>query len=195
MSGSELLLSDSDKVSLLRLARSAMESKLLRKSLPDFDDAPENLKAVASCFVTLHTSDGNLRGCIGNIGAFEPLIMNILHNAVNSAFGDPRFAPVSSKEELDSLELEISVLSNPAEISSLDEFVIGKHGIIIQKNRRSAVFLPQVAPEQGWNKDMTLTHLSMKAGLAPDAWRDDDAVFSVFTATVFAEKDFPGEVK
>ena len=195
MESTEFSLSKDDRISLLKLSRAAMETKLSRKKPGDMSELPDSLNVTASCFVTLHTKDGELRGCIGNIGGFEPLAQNALHNAINSAFGDPRFRPVSDLEELDTLEIEISVLSSPSEITSLDEFVVGKHGIIIQKDGRSAVFLPQVAPEQGWDKETTLTHLSMKAGLAPDAWREKDAVFSVFSATVFAEKDFPGELK
>jgi AmmeMemoRadiSam system protein A len=140
--------------------------------------------------VTLHTKGGDLRGCIGNIGAFEPLIDNIRGNAFNAAFRDPRFRPVSSEEELKGLEFEISVLTEAEPIDGPDSFVIGEHGIILQKNGRSAVFLPQVAPEQGWDVPETLTHLSMKAGLGPDAWREKDTRFSVFRAVVFAERDF-----
>lgn len=186
-------LSDSDRISLLKLARSTMRAKLARESLPEPEDVPASLDITASCFVTLHTADGNLRGCIGNIGGFEPLALNVVHNAVNAAFGDPRFRPVSTGEELASLEIEISVLSPPSEIASYEEFIVGEHGVILRKGPYSAVFLPQVAPEQGWDRETTLTHLAMKAGLPPDAWRDADAVFSVFTAIVFSEKDFPGE--
>lgn len=182
------LYSHEEKRLMLSLARSAMESVLKREKIPNSSKAPEKFHETASCFVTLHTiPDRNLRGCIGNIGGFEPLALNIVHNAVNSAFRDPRFQPVSSLEELSSLEIEISVLTPPEDISSLDEFIIGKHGIILLKNGRSAVFLPQVAPEQGWDKETTLTHLSMKAGLPSGAWQDKDAAFKVFSAIVFSE--------
>ncbi|OGV35564.1 MAG: hypothetical protein A2020_07120 [Lentisphaerae bacterium GWF2_45_14] len=194
MSSGDSSFSCEDKLFLLRLARSAMEAKLLKKSAPDLGTLPGSLNVTASCFVTLHTKGGELRGCIGNIGGFEPLGSNVLHNAVNSAFRDPRFAPVSSIEELNRLEIEISILTAPEKIASLDEFIVGEHGIIIQKGGASAVFLPQVAPEQGWDKNTTLTHLSMKAGMSPDAWREKGAEFSVFRAIVFAEKDFKGEI-
>lgn len=177
-----------EKILMLRLARSAMESVLKKEKVPGTSKAPEKFHETASCFVTLHTTpDRNLRGCIGNIGGFEPLALNIVHNAVNAAFRDPRFQPVSSLEELKTLEIEISVLTPPQDIISPDEFIIGKHGIILLKNGRSAVFLPQVAPEQGWDKETTLSHLSMKAGLSHDAWKEKDASFKVFSAIVFSE--------
>lgn len=66
------------------------------------------------------------------------------------------------------------------------EIVIGRHGIILRKDGRSATFLPQVAPEQGWNRETTLRHLAMKAGLGPDGWREG-ASFSVYEAIVFTE--------
>ena len=176
-----------EKALMLKLARDSMARFLSRQAPPNLSSLPDSCKEIRSCFVTLHTSDGGLRGCIGNIGAFESLGENIFHNAVNAAFRDPRFMPVASTEELDALSIEISVLTPPEDIPSLKEFIIGEHGIILSHGRRSAVFLPQVAPEQGWDVETTLTHLSMKAGLPPDAWREPAAKFSVFRAIVLAE--------
>lgn len=184
--------SPEEKSFMLKLARGTMERKLKRQVGPDVSAVPESLREIRSCFVTLHTRDGHLRGCIGNIGGFEPLAENIVHNAVGSAFRDPRFAPVSSPEELASLKLEISVLTQPEEIASIDGFIIGEHGIILAKGDRSAVFLPQVAPEQGWDVAATMENLSMKAGLHPGAWREPGAKFSVFRAIVFSEEDSAG---
>ena len=147
------------------------------------------LREKASCFVTLHTADGGLRGCIGAMEAYEPLVENVVHNAINSAFRDPRFMPVSSLSELEGLVVEISVLTPPEDVDGPDKFVVGEHGVIMFCAGRSAVFLPQVAPEQGWDRETTLSHLSMKAGLSPDAWRSPDARFKVFRAIVFSEKD------
>lgn len=176
-----------EKAIMLKLARDSMARVLARQAPPNLSSLPDTFKEIRSCFVTLHSPNGGLRGCIGNIGAFEPLGDNICHNAVNAAFRDPRFLPVASQEELDSLSIEISVLTPPESIGSHEDFVIGEHGIILSHGRHSAVFLPQVAPEQGWDVETTLTHLSLKAGLGPGAWREPAAKFSVFRAIVMAE--------
>jgi uncharacterized protein (TIGR00296 family) len=82
--------------------------------------------------------------------------------------------------------VEVSVLTPPRAVKSAADIVVGRHGIILRKGHRSATFLPQVAPEQGWDRDTTLTHLSRKAGLGPDGWRDG-ASFKVYEAIVFTE--------
>jgi AmmeMemoRadiSam system protein A len=181
------IYSKEEKELLLSYARKTMEAALKNESQPEA--LPEKFDKDGSCFVTLHTKDGNLRGCIGSLQAYEPLSKNIASNAINAAFRDPRFPGVSSLEELSKLELEISIMTQPKPIPSPEEFIVGKHGIIMRANGRSAVFLPQVAPEQGWDRETTLKHLSMKAGLPQDAWKSADAEFSVFEAIVFSEKE------
>jgi len=183
------IFSESDMRYMLKLARQTMEARLSKRALPEASECPDALKKNASCFVTLHTKSGGLRGCIGNMEAFEPLAENIVHNAVASAFRDPRFIPVESLDELAELELEISVLTSPENIKSYNDFIVGEHGVIMFCSGRSAVFLPQVAPEQGWDRETTLTHLSMKAGLPADAWKSPQATFKVFRAIVFSEKE------
>ncbi|OGV39753.1 MAG: hypothetical protein A2X48_23925 [Lentisphaerae bacterium GWF2_49_21] len=180
--------SSDEKKMMLSLARSTIMNALKKEKLPDPGALPEKLHEIRSCFVTLHSSDGGLRGCIGNIEAFEPLCENIMHNALNSAFGDPRFKRMKSLDELSVVHIEISVLTLPSKIKSPDEFVIGKHGIILLKDFHSSVFLPQVAPEQGWDLETTMVHLSLKAGLEPYAWKEPDVEFKVFEAVVFSEK-------
>ena len=178
---------EDEKKSMLSMARLVIAGHLSGKEAAY--SFPEKLSKKGSCFVSLHTKDGNLRGCIGNIEAFELLGENIIHNAINSAFQDPRFRPVQSLAELSSLTIEISVMTAPKKINSPGDFIVGQHGIILMKDGASAVFLPQVAPEQGWNRESTLEHLSMKAGLLPDAWREPDAKFKVFEAIVFSENE------
>jgi len=113
---------------------------------------------------------------------------NIAHNAINSAFGDLRF-PQLAKDELDDVEIEVSILTPPRPVAAPEDFIVGEHGIILRCRGRSAVFLPQVAPEQGWSREETLTHLCYKAGLPFRAWEAEDAKLSVFTAIVFSEKE------
>ena len=181
--------SSDEKSMMLALARSTIEN-ILKKISPSIPDSiPEKLRETRSCFVTLHTKTGALRGCIGNIEAFEPLCNNIIHNASHSAFQDPRFQRIKSLNEISDIVIEISVLTPTEIIKSTDDFIIGKHGIILSKDLHNSVFLPQVAPEQGWDKETTLTHLSLKAGLPPYAWKEADAEFKVFEAIVFSEKE------
>ncbi len=175
-----------DKKAYLNLARKSISSILTNKELKR-DDFTKSLNEIGACFVTLHSNNGDLRGCIGNIIAFEPLVENIINNAINAAFKDSRFPSVLSMEELNSLQIEISILTSPQEINTIDEIIIGKHGIILEKNQYKSVFLPQVALEQGWNIETTLTHLSMKAGLPNNAWKENDCIFKVFEAIVFSE--------
>ncbi len=178
--------SDEEKNYLLVLARKTIESKILRQKLKQ-EEPLESLMVKLSCFVTLHTANGYLRGCIGNILPIEPLYYNVIHNAENAAFKDPRFMPLSSLEELNDLNIEISILTQPQPIRNTTEIILGKHGIILKNKGRSAVFLPQVAPEQNWNLTTTLDHLSLKAGLSKKEWQDDKAEFQVFEAIVFSE--------
>ena len=136
-------------------------------------------------FVTLKMG-GMLRGCIGSLEPVAKLYESVHDNAVNAALKDPRFRPVSAGE-LPPLDVHISVLSPIVEIDSLDAFKLGEHGIILEKGRHRAVYLPEVAPEQGWSVDETLSSLSQKAGLSADAWRTNTS-FSVFSSVVLAQE-------
>jgi AmmeMemoRadiSam system protein A len=183
-------LSRNEKKQLLELARTAIAARLYRHRPPQpaRDSLSSRLSEKGAAFVTLH-KHGQLRGCIGNIIAEEPLVDNVMHNAVNAAFNDPRFPALTDLDELDEVEIEISVLTPPRRIESADQFVVGRHGIILSRGWSRAVFLPQVAPEQGWDMKTTLEHLSLKAGLPADAWRDEDTKFEVFEAIVFGENE------
>ncbi len=152
----------------------------------DWKTLPADAKFKAGAFVTLKKK-GELRGCIGTIQPEDPLWEAIVGNAINAAVNDYRFGPVA-KDEVKALSIEISVLTPPREVKSAEDFVVGKHGILIEKGGRRAVFLPQVAPEQGWNRDQTLDHLAAKAGLEPGAWRTGTR-FWVFEAQVFGEDE------
>lgn len=151
---------------------------------------PGNLRHPAGAFVTL-TKGGQLRGCIGYILPQEPLYKAVMENARNAALKDHRFAPVSAGE-LEELTVEISVLTPPAPIASWQAFEPGRQGIILQKAGRRAVFLPEVATQQGWGREQTLSHLAAKAGLPPDAWREG-AEFFVFTTQTHTAPMQPAE--
>ncbi len=173
----------------LRMARRAIEVYLETGRVPDaralgVPDAPVWYRSRA-VFVTLKRGR-RLRGCIGHVLPVRPLWQDIRDSAIAAAVRDPRFPPVS-REELDALRIEVSVLTRPVPVDGPEGFVPGRHGVILEVGGRRAVFLPQVAAERGWDRETTLSHLARKAGLPPDAWRRPDARFRVFEAQVFGE--------
>ncbi|MBI2438821.1 MAG: AmmeMemoRadiSam system protein A, partial [Lentisphaerae bacterium] len=143
------------------------------------------LKMPLHTFVTLKIR-GELRGCIGSLPPAEalPLYRSAHHNAVSAALHDYRFSPVQPAE-LAAIEVDVSILSPVTAIPNLEAFKLGQHGIILSKGAARAVFLPEVATEQGWTKEETLAHLSRKAGLSADAWRQG-AQFQVFESVVLS---------
>ncbi|MGK7344263.1 MAG: AmmeMemoRadiSam system protein A [Candidatus Nitrospinota bacterium M3_3B_026] len=179
-------LSSEDRGTLLEAARRSVESAVRGEAMAPVDTGSLSgaLKAPCGVFVTL-TKEGGLRGCVGYPEAERTLYENVVSAARAAALEDTRFPPVAPSE-LDRIEIEISVLSPPEEVSSPDEIEIGRHGIILSKWGRRALFLPQVAPKQGWDTETALDHLSLKAGLPPGAWRSG-ARISVFEAIVFEE--------
>jgi AmmeMemoRadiSam system protein A len=104
------------------------------------------------------------------------------------ADSDPRFTPVTVAE-LDDLLIEISVLTPEREIAAaeVDEIEIGRHGLIVTRGARRGLLLPQVAVAHGWDVTTFLQQSCLKAGLHPQAWREEGTVLSVFEADVFGE--------
>jgi len=188
------MLSESDKKTLLRLARGTIESVLRGTPPPTVAVESEALKAPCGCFVTLKNR-GRLRGCIGTFQAQGPLYQTVCEMA-RAALRDPRFVtnPVTAGE-LDDIDIEISVLSPLEKVSDpLREIEVGRHGIRIDGPYGSGCFLPQVATETGWSLEQFLSECcAMKAGLPPDAWRRPDVAVYRFEAEVFGEKDEPAE--
>jgi len=182
----EELLTKGEKERLLFIARNTLNSYLKDGKIPDFKEKNPRLLEKSGVFVTLHTKEGNLRGCIGYILPIKPLYQAVIDNAISAAVHDYRFPPVTH-QELPNLKIELSVLTPPKRIGTYTDIIIGRHGVILSKEGRSAVFLPQVALEQGWTLEETLTHLSGKAGLPLDAWKRD-CQFEVFEAEVFKEE-------
>jgi len=182
-------LTDEDKKQLLALARKTIVYGLKNLRVPQESelDVPvsEAMKSPRAAFVTLEKNH-QLRGCIGDIFPQRPLYKSIMRNAINAAFGDRRFSPVNDTEVND-ITIEISALTVPEPVNSYEEIRIGIDGVVLNKDDHSAVFLPQVAPEQGWDVNQMLTHLSVKAGLPSDAWKEG-ASFLVFQADVFGEE-------
>ena len=184
---SDYYLDGEEKQQLLKLARDTLESQVYNREMPtpDEESLTKTLSEEGACFVTLR-HNGNLRGCIGTIIPRQPLYKDVRQNAINAGFRDPRFAPLS-KDELPNVTVEISVLTPTRRIDSPEDFQPGKHGIILERGQASSVFLPQVAGEQGWDRETTLDNLAMKAGLKANDWRKD-ATFYIFEAIVFSEE-------
>ncbi len=147
------------------------------------DQVPPELEVPSGAFVTLKR-DGRLRGCIGYIQPVKPLFEAVAANGINAARNDHRFMPLR-EEELPGLEVEVSVLTPPRPVDSYEDFRVGEEGIILEKDGRSAVFLPEVAVEQGWDRDETLTQLARKAGLPGDAWKQG-ASFKTFRSQKYS---------
>ena len=144
----------------------------------------KNLKDNYGVFVTLKKK-GNLRGCIGFIGPYAPLYQGVMENTISAASRDYRFPPVA-KNEAKEIRIEISVLTNPQRVPHYTDILPGRDGIILKKENKSAVFLPQVLVEENWTLFTALRHLSQKAGLYPEAWREG-AEFYTFRAQIFHE--------
>lgn len=185
------ILDNQEQSTLIKIARDTLDTYVKKRELPDINSGKytftQKMKEKRGVFVTLN-KNGNLRGCIGHILPKEPLYNAVIDNTISSSSRDTRFPPVR-KDELSEIEIDISVLSLIEEISGPEQFIPGKHGILIRLRGMGAVFLPQVATEQGWDREETLSHLCRKAGLPTYAWKDKDMEFSVFTAQVFHEKE------
>ncbi len=180
-------LNEREQKSLLGIAQNTLEKYIRTGKVPEAKPLTPKLSEKRGAFVTLHER-GELRGCIGYIEAVKPLFQAVSDMAVAASTEDPRF-PAVEVRELDSIDIEITVLSPMRPVPSPDSVVVGKHGCVIRKGGRSAVFLPQVPVEQGWDRDTYLSELCRKAGLPRDAWKSPDAKLSVFTGQVFGEKE------
>ena len=178
-------LTKRDKQVLLKLARDTIACKLKGESVDLPCDAPAYLYERGTVFVTLRI-DGKLRGCIGSIHTENSLIDSVIRHAGNAAFDDPRFSPLSP-EEFRRITIEIACLSELRPINTIQQFILGKHGIILKQGNNRAVFLPQVPIEHKWDKETTLENLALKAGLNKTAWCQQRTTFFVFETVSFCE--------
>ncbi len=177
-------LTAEDRKALLELARHTLERWFATGTVPlarGFSPAAWRPQGV---FVTL-TERGELRGCIGHMAEDMPLAQTVEAMTLAAAFEDSRFAPLEASE-LKDVEIEISVLTPLRKVAGPQDVVLGRDGVQIRKGGRAAVFLPQVATEQGWDLDALMENLCLKAGLARDAWKSD-AEFWTFRSVKFAE--------
>jgi AmmeMemoRadiSam system protein A len=158
---------------LISLARSAIESAVHGNNFIVPGNLPPLLAAPGAAFVTLK-KDGALRGCIGSIEAWRPLVTDVADNAVRAALQDPRFPPVGIGE-VTALAVSVSVLTPPQPMTFADEADLlaqlhpGIDGLIIEDGPHRALFLPAVW-ETLPDPQAFLDHLRQKAGLRPKHW-------------------------
>jgi AmmeMemoRadiSam system protein A len=181
--GVDLGFSAEEKEMLREMAFEAIRRRCLGEAMPDTEVEAPRLKEPGAAFVCIH-KDGDLRGCIGMIEARAPLCDTVKTMAVEAAFRDPRFFALSV-DELDKIDIEISVLTPMQRISDTSEIEIGKHGLFIRKGNRSGLLLPQVATENGWDREQFLRWTCMKAGLSEKAWKEKNVEIYIFSADVF----------
>ena len=179
---------------LLNLARETLANIVVGSALPkpDVGSLSPRLIERRSCFATLRNR-GELRGCVGNLVATKPLFEAVMDSVSGAARRDSRFQPVKV-EELDIIRIEISILSDPVVMPSESPDVLlgmlqpGRHGVLLRIGDRTSTFLPKVWDDIP-DKEEFLSRLCAKAGLAPQAWRSQDARIAVYEAEVI-EEDF-----
>jgi hypothetical protein len=171
---------------LLEVARRALVAAVERGELPDSLPQEPCSNGTAGAFVTLRCR-GGLRACIGQIESTQSLVEVVAYSAKTAALEDPRFSPVRP-DELAEIDIELSVLSRLEQIAP-DRIEAGKHGLIVTKDSRRAVLLPQVAIERRWEAERFLEETCVKAGLKRDAWKTPGTLIQGFTAEVFSESD------
>lgn len=181
-SASSFSLSEQEKKKLLWIARSAIDHYVKKKEAFHYNPQDPQLKTKKGVFVTLKKK-GRLRGCIGFIEPKIPLCQAVVQAAVFAACRDNRFSPVS-QEELDDLQIQISVLSPLKKINDPREIKVGQHGLVVSHNNHRGLLLPQVAVENGWNRKKFLQQTCVKAGLSRNAWKSGADIF-IFEAVVF----------
>lgn len=183
------MLSREEKDYLLKLCRKTLEVYFQGKSFklePPPKEVYPHLYEKKGVFVTL-TKDELLRGCIGILQGEKPLYEEVCEVVLSSAFRDPRFPPLR-EEELEEIEIEISILS-PLLRARPEDVEVGRHGIYIKKGSSRGLLLPQVATEYNWDRETFLKHGCLKAGLPENCLEDPETEFYIFTAEVFSERE------
>ncbi len=185
-------LTDREKQTLLHIARVAIENAVMGKVAPPIDQTSltQALREQGSSFVTL-TIHGELRGCIGALEAYQPLVEDVREHAIAAALNDPRFPPLTHKE-LSRIQIEVSRLTSPQELEYSDSDDLLKKlrphvdGVILKHGHRRATFLPQV-----WEKvpDTVefLEQLCYKMGERGNLWRETKLQVYVYQVEEFQE--------
>jgi AmmeMemoRadiSam system protein A len=176
-----------DRETLLKIARDAVVAQVngaSRDALRTEALRTEIESRMGGAFVTIHHR-GELRGCIGYIDADEPLVRVVARCAVSACSADPRFPPIG-RDELPEIDVELSLLGPVEPIAGPEDIEIGRHGLLVERDGRRGLLLPQVATEWKWDALTFLVQTCRKAGLPVDAWRHGTTVWR-FEAEVFGE--------
>ncbi|MCK4717544.1 MAG: TIGR00296 family protein, partial [Thermoplasmata archaeon] len=183
-------LEDGEKA--VRIARDVVDRHVRGEEEGEYD-VPKSFQKKGGAFVTLCTFPGNdLRGCIGYPYPIFPLIETLTRSARSAATADYRFNPISPRE-LDNIMVEVSLLSTPERIvvkkrkDIPKEIVVGKHGLMVEKDIFKGLLLPQVAVEWNWDSMRFLEETCLKAKLAATMWKMEDVKVYRFTGAVFHE--------
>ncbi|MBM3896964.1 MAG: TIGR00296 family protein [Thaumarchaeota archaeon] len=181
---------------LVSLARSTAEKYIVNGRLDNVSkEQPTISKTKAGAFVTISSvinGEKELRGCIGFPYPDEPLMEAIMHASKAAATEDPRFPPLT-KNELDKVVFEVSVLTPPEliQVKSPKELPrhidVGKDGLIVEWSFGRGLLLPQVPVEYGWDSQEFLENACMKAGATPDIWLLSNTKVYKFKAIIFEE--------
>ncbi len=182
--GTDGALTQADERALVSYARKTIEQYVRTGTAPLSRDVPAPLMTRRGVFVTIK-EHGRLRGCVGRLVPDGPMHWLTGAMALRAAVDDPRFAPVRPKE-LDEIAIEVSLLTPLRRIADPAQIVPGRDGVVLVKNGKSAVFLPEIATDEGWTRDQLLDNLCLKAGLPAGAWRSG-AMLAVFQSTVLRE--------
>jgi AmmeMemoRadiSam system protein A len=184
-------LPNAERKLLLEIARRSLIHAVENPNSGQIPSAGANPVLSAGAFVTLHRR-GRLRGCIGQIGAPQPVIPLVAYCARAAALEDPRFRPVEA-HEIPEIELELSILS-ALETIAPDLIEIGRHGLMVTSGAARGVLLPQVAVQYRWDAVRFLEETCVKAGLNRSAWRDKNTRIEAFTAEIFSEVEVVASV-
>lgn len=182
---------------LLESARAALTTFLHNKEIPIPETSIPPLTQHAGAFVTLWLKKLpagidpdqpgiRLRGCIGHIQADTPLFQIVPVMAVRAATADPRFPPIS-EDELNNIQVEISVLSPLTPVTKIADIEVGEHGLFLEGGGSRGLLLPEVPVRRGWDRSQFLHAVCLKANLPPDFWQNNKAKLFIFTTLVFEE--------
>lgn len=180
------LTKDQKKV-LLKAARITIKQMLTGAKDPDMPELKDDIFGERyGLFVTL-TRGEQLRGCIGYIEGIKSLRDAVRDLAIQAAFNDPRFEPIT-RSELGDLEIEISVLYPLEEVKNINEIQVGKHGLVMERGFQKGLLLPQVAKEYNWNREEFMNQTCRKSGMENYCWENGAKIYK-FEAEVFNEKE------
>jgi len=196
------LLSTEDGTTLVRSARQSIADYLDGKNVDSVANVGAELRALRGVFVTLFDTarSRGLRGCIGNPFPKTSLLDETVRCAVDAATTDPRFSPVRKDEFLESITVEVTVLSSLEHIivkSPLDlplNIKVGRDGLFVDGFGTRGLLLPQVAVDEGFDEEEFLNECCLKAGLMPDAWVTGGVKVSRFQGQIFSEEAPGGRV-